>query len=375
MTAADRENGFHERLTGLKLFTNIPSPYNRHFCAALRDQGLELSVAFESAPSHAGRAWPVEPEERPQIAQGIVAEVRGLVGSHARPGTEPVVLSGNYATPYDLARRVGAVGSRQPVWFWGERLGEGNRWLHAYRRLYFTGLTGVLAIGTWAVPGYRAVAGRSTPIHVFPYTTSARIFPDRRLTDEPTLGFVGQLVERKGLDRLIAGLALMPARRRPVLEVVGSGPLEARLRNRCIGAGVRAVWHGEVRPDRVDDLRSRWWVQAVPSRYDGWGLVVPEAMAVGIPVLASAGVGSALDLIRPGFNGELVEDQNGWPGAIAGYLDRDAVLRSGDAARRVGVAFSADRAACWLRDLLSQDGVTEERSFVADAWREIDSAS
>src|SRR2546426_2500281 len=36
----------------------------------------------------------------------------------------------------------------------------------------------------------------------------------------------------------------------------------------------------------------------MPSRYDGWGLVIPEAMASGVPVLGSTEAGATLDLVR-----------------------------------------------------------------------------
>ncbi len=45
-------------------------------------------------------------------------------------------------------------------------------------------------------------------------------------------------------------------------------------------------------------------VAVAPSRYDGWGLVVPEALAAGMPVVATTGMGAALDILRgPGGEG------------------------------------------------------------------------
>ena len=47
-------------------------------------------------------------------------------------------------------------------------------------------------------------------------------------------------------------------------------------------------------------------VLCVPSRHDGWGLVVPEALAAGLPVIASDRTGAALELLRPRANGWLI---------------------------------------------------------------------
>jgi glycosyltransferase involved in cell wall biosynthesis len=47
-------------------------------------------------------------------------------------------------------------------------------------------------------------------------------------------------------------------------------------------------------------------VLCVPSRYDGWGLVVPEGLAAGLPVIATDRMGAALEFVRRGRNGWLV---------------------------------------------------------------------
>jgi glycosyltransferase involved in cell wall biosynthesis len=47
-------------------------------------------------------------------------------------------------------------------------------------------------------------------------------------------------------------------------------------------------------------------VLCVPSRYDGWGLVVPEGLASGLPVIATDRMGAGLEFIRTGENGWLI---------------------------------------------------------------------
>jgi glycosyltransferase involved in cell wall biosynthesis len=47
-------------------------------------------------------------------------------------------------------------------------------------------------------------------------------------------------------------------------------------------------------------------VLCVPSRYDGWGLVVPEGLASGLPVIATDRMGAALEFVRTGTNGWLI---------------------------------------------------------------------
>src|SRR5262249_50212991 len=43
-----------------------------------------------------------------------------------------------------------------------------------------------------------------------------------------------------------------------------------------------------------------------PSRHDGWGVVVNQALAAGLPIITSNAVGAGLDLVKNGFNGTCV---------------------------------------------------------------------
>ena len=90
------------------------------------------------------------------------------------------------------------------------------------------------------------------------------------------------------------------------LKIMGSGELEGALRvtlQDCIS--------------QVEFLGFRNWadlprayqeahVLLVPSRHDGWGLVVPEGLAAGLPVIGTDHTGAAIDFIKPESNGWLV---------------------------------------------------------------------
>ena len=47
-------------------------------------------------------------------------------------------------------------------------------------------------------------------------------------------------------------------------------------------------------------------VFVLPSRHDGWGVVVNQALAAGLPVITSDAVGAGLDLVENGVNGMCV---------------------------------------------------------------------
>lgn len=127
-----------------------------------------------------------------------------------------------------------------------------------------------------------------------------------------TLLFVGSGFERKGLGTAIEALALSEDRR-AVLVVIGRGhaaPYQALARR--LGVADRIVWLG-VRSDV-----ERWYAAAdvcvLPSRYEPFGNVHLEALASGVPVVASTEAGGS-ELIRPGVNGAVVDPRN--PRAVA----------------------------------------------------------
>ena len=147
--------------------------------------------------------------------------------------------------------------------------------------------------------------------------------------------FVGNLIARKGLHHLVAALSRLPPSVWQ-LNVVGDdtvdGGYSAGLR-RQIGAGgleANIRLRGRVSDrDLAQEYRTAH-VLAVPSSYEGFGIVYLEGMAYGLPVLAGV-QGAGGELVRPDVNGFLVEpgDAHGIAGhlsALAGDRRRLAVL-------------------------------------------------
>jgi glycosyltransferase involved in cell wall biosynthesis len=99
------------------------------------------------------------------------------------------------------------------------------------------------------------------------------------------VGCVARLDEVKRLDLLLRAAAAVPSA--PTVVLIGGGPEEARLRALAaeLGLGPRVRFAGEV-PDAAR-LLTAFDVFAAPSRKEGLPLAVVEAMALGVPVVAS----------------------------------------------------------------------------------------
>ena len=147
--------------------------------------------------------------------------------------------------------------------------------------------------------------------------------------------FAGRLSPEKGVDTLIAAMArLGPG---AALQVAGEGPDGARLRALADDlAPGRVVFHGRLgKADTVALLRSAG-VVAVPSRwYENQPIIVLEAMALGVPVVA-ADMGGLPELVEPDATGLLVppDDDLALAEALARMLaDPERALAMGRSAR------------------------------------------
>lgn len=156
---------------------------------------------------------------------------------------------------------------------------------------------------------------------------------------------VARLIEIKGLQHLIDAVAQTPeaVRRRIRLRLCGVGPYENELRRRTQAVGLEAqvTFAGLVPYEQIPGELRAADVFALPSLREGLPLSLLEAMASGLPVVASP-VGGIPTVIRDGANGLLVA-----AGDVAGL--RDALVRlAGDPALRTRLGAAARRdAGAW----------------------------
>lgn len=115
--------------------------------------------------------------------------------------------------------------------------------------------------------------------------------------------FVGRLHPQKGVDTLIRAMADLPTAQ---LAIAGDGPDRAQLERLAerLGVADRIRFLGFVAHDDVPALMRRADVFVMPSRYEELGTAIIEAMACGLPVVASR-VGGIPNLVADGDTGLL----------------------------------------------------------------------
>lgn len=142
--------------------------------------------------------------------------------------------------------------------------------------------------------------------------------------------YVGRLVPEKGIDTLLAAAALVP--RDVHIRVAGDGPSAPALADRDT-----IVALGQIDPTAVRAELGRARALVFPSRwYEGMPIVILEAFAAGVPVIA-ARIGAAAELVRDGETGLTFEpgDADDLARAIAwAHANPDEMATYGRNARR-----------------------------------------
>ena len=151
---------------------------------------------------------------------------------------------------------------------------------------------------------------------------------------------IGRYQPEKAIDVLVNGYRLY---RNEVDEpwpliCCGRGP-DANLLQGVEGI----VDRGFVQPSDMVDVLASSGCLVIPSRFDPWPLALVEAAASGLPVICTDACGSAVEVVRPAFNGVVVPSEN--PRALAGAMrtvhERESELHAwGERSHQLAAAYS-----------------------------------
>jgi glycosyltransferase involved in cell wall biosynthesis len=235
----------------------------------------------------------------------------------------------------------------------GERLGPPGRMWHDRLSAPLHSASGIAAVGTWAQCDY---ARRFPEPQTFslPYCCNLDPFfalPRHQPQSEVVFLFCGQMIRRKGVDLLLSaftrfegGRLLLIGREADLPKLLE--PLHPRVRSRIEYAGFQA-------PEELPRFFARADVFVLPSRYDGWGVVINQAIAAGLPVICTDQVGAGYDLVEGGINGLKfpVGSEDDLENAMRHFIDHPEVIGPwGDASRMKARSWTPEIAAeKWAR--------------------------
>jgi glycosyltransferase involved in cell wall biosynthesis len=299
----------------MKVFvlTDSPSPYQVELFNEIETQGgCELKVGYLRSRDPQ-RQW-----TRPDIRHQSI-EMDGGSEEAREAVRESDLVVFNYYAHSRAAELIGERASSGGPWcFWGERPGFRQEAWAAYggrlfRRWKLARLHGssapIWGIGKFAVDEYRREFGPQRSYFNLPYFSDLERFgrARSRTGSERVVLFCGSLIERKGVDLMARAFAQLAADVPDVrLRIAGDGQLRESLAQVLRPVSDRVEFLGFKDWSELPELYASADVLCVPSRYDGWGLVVPEGLASGLPVIATDRMGAALEFVQTGVNGWLI---------------------------------------------------------------------
>lgn len=117
------------------------------------------------------------------------------------------------------------------------------------------------------------------------FDAPARVWPQRLRCGTVRIGMAARFCTNKDHATLISALALLPPRFE--LHLAGTGSLEPKIRALASGLGVAHRVHFLGPVESMQDFYGTTDLYVQSSRYDGFSLVAVEAMAAGLPLLAT----------------------------------------------------------------------------------------
>jgi glycosyltransferase involved in cell wall biosynthesis len=358
--------GSRAEMTRVVYWNNIPAPYMvERFDALARRGNLDFEAWF-SARTESDRSWKVD-ESQWAFSYRYLPSVELGTSALALPspllrGRAPDVLVSLYAgadfvAGSTLARRRGA-----RIAFWVEVTYDAwvkrRRWKEAVKARILPAADGILTAGDDGRSFARRYGVSDDRIHHVPHVVDferlargARLAEGERDRLRAELGvrgvtfvYVGRLWAGKGLTYLLDAFGGL--QQRDVGEVslllVGDGRDEDELRAHALAQGLRnVVFSGFQGDDVLPRLYAASDVFVFPTLGDPFGMVVPEAMACGLPVVATTAAGEISERVAEGVNGFLVA-----PGSSDQLLERMTVLAR-DEGLRAAMGAASIRKVAW----------------------------
>jgi len=186
-------------------------------------------------------------------------------------------------------------------------------------------VAGLMPMGTCGRAYFRLYADHNKPAFLFPYEpdydnlaacdpATREAFLHRHGLDPARrrLLYTGRLADVKRVDVLLDAFERI-AEYRPDwdLVVAGDGPMRQELQARVpVRARDRIKWLGFLQFEEMIPCYHCCDALVLPSEREPWALVINEAVATGLPVIATEVVGAAVELVRQGINGLLVPPRN-----------------------------------------------------------------
>jgi len=322
------------------LITNIPTPYRiplfNELDKQLEEKGLKLKVIFGSL-GYRHRKWKIDLSEckfdfkiLPSLCitlfnhEKVLFTYRGLLRLIKKENPKIIITNAFSIATTKLWLLSWLKNIQYIIWSGAieSKKRPDSKLRKIHRKLLIKRAAGFIAYGKKAKE-YLVNLGASpegieiginTVDHDFFCEKVKKVRAGLDITNHPkNLLFVGHLIKRKRPNLLLELAEILAKKRRDfVLKIVGEGPEKKNLVRLVNRLGISELVKFEGYKQKEDLIR--YYAEAdcflFTSEHDVWGLVLVEAMASGLPCIASNHAGATCDLILNGITGFAVDFEN-----------------------------------------------------------------
>ncbi len=378
----------------LLVWMNMPSHHQSAFFRAMREFGFDLVVHYYGRVTEARKmqGWE-DPEELPTGERFVSADIASL--HHCPDWENRIHIVPGYGSTF-LREMAVFLSRRGARWMhWSEPAFPGLRWWLGYvRRRWYAGFVntralGALAIGVMAQRDFLRWGITADRIHFLPYAAAPVSSSERdEILDTfvrrfpCTFLFIGSLCHRKGVDILLKAFRRVLDRHPHAgLVLVGldmQNGAYAALANR-LNLSHNVMFRGVIPSGNIGAALAACQVVVLPSRFDGWGMVLSEAASVGKALIATKMCGAAHHFITDGENGYRVISENiaALADAMCHYAAHPALAtHHGNASLKLYSEFTPERNAMRLQQVLERvtmmTGNSRRRTLCSSEIRKAD---
>ena len=288
----------------------IASPHQEAFLESLARQFAgEVILGVEQALPAERRAqgWRQPSHRKVNVVDISIPTNHAALAAHAT-ATSLHVFSGFFSHPLVWAgfRRLAASTARLAIMSEAPEQPPSTGWLKRLRgrvlaARWASRFAFVLAIGGVGCGFFERVGFPKEKIVPFGYYLDVPPLAQADLNSPAARSFdgvvrfvsAGQLIRRKGIDLLVKACSELPATGWR-LAIYGDGPERQSLEQlvREFKLSERIAFHGVIPSEQMRHALAAADCAVLPSRFDGWGMIVNESLTVGTPVICTAACGA-----------------------------------------------------------------------------------
>ena len=326
--------------SSLTFYTNIVSPYQLDFFEELSKR-LSLRVVFYSQ-SENDRSWNLSVDDigyeviflRTGIFTRLIQKVMpsfhfsfDIFSVAFNDKSDYVILGGNYYIPNTLVALFFSSFKAKAIYWFGERVFPSGPLKTFLKKILLQPVmlmtNGILAVGEEGISSYQSY-GYKKKCHNTPYNINDSKFNKHLLDSTSFIEWQkklninnkiivltsGSLIERKGMDTAIKAFQSISDKNKDASElwILGDGELRSELELIAINEK-NIKFLGFLQPSDIPFIFGLSDIFLFCSRYDGWGVVVNEALSAGLPVITSKQA-SSCELVTNGKVGYVHDCEN-----------------------------------------------------------------